>query len=124
MSLEHRPEERAFVAQEAARFLGVAERGLALRIVECPGPEFFVFRERREREERQCDVAGAFGGQEVAVVLSAELVHQRNPEFAEVLELLDLGRIDDVTQMAGDHSWGSLAQVGCPWCVPETVTGA
>lgn len=101
--LEHRPEEAAFVADDAARFLGVAERGLAGRIVHRAFAVALVFGEAREREHRERDVVRPFGRQEVAVMRAAELLDERNPHLAVRFELVELVRIDDVAKEAGDH---------------------
>jgi hypothetical protein len=52
---------------------------------------------------RYSSYSGPFGRQEVAVVLAAEFLDQRNPGLAVVLEFLGLERVDDVAQVAGDH---------------------
>ncbi|MNE14528.1 hypothetical protein D3C76_1298710 [compost metagenome] len=44
------------------------------------------------------------------MVLAAEAFHQRDPEFAVMLELGEFVGVEDVAQVAGDHRW-VLAQV-------------
>src|SRR5262249_44493109 len=109
---EQRPKESPLVAEKAARFLRVLEGRLAFGILGRVRPELLVGRQRRERERAQRDVVGALGRKQIPVVLAAELVGQRNPGPGEVFELLDLGWIDDIAKVTGDHSKESLGLIG------------
>lgn len=102
-SAEHGAEEAAFVTDDAARFLRVAEGGLAGRIVLRAFAVTLVFGKARKREHRERDIARAFGRQEVAVMRAAELLDERDPHLAVRFELIEFVRIDDVAKEAGDH---------------------
>lgn len=107
-SLVHRPKERALIAEETTRFLGVLEGRLTLGIRNRLDPEVLVGRERLEREGRKCDIAGSFRGEQIAVMHSAKPRHKRNPEPAEVLKLFDLGRIARVHEAIVTIQYSSL----------------
>lgn len=121
-SLEHRPEERALIAEDAARLLGVAEGRLALRILEGLDPVLLVRGERREGEGRERDVVRALRGQQITVVHSAELAHERDPQLAVVLELLELVGVEDVAEVAGDHG-RIVTALGMISCLRTVATG-
>ena len=44
-------------------------------------------------------------------MLSAEFLDEADPQLPVVLELLELGGIDDVAEMAGDHEGGPVEGV-------------
>jgi len=102
-SFEHRREESALVAADALRVTreleGCDALGVGLRCCSV----HLVLGERREREERERLIAVALARQEVAVVRSAEPVHQADPDTTVLGELLELVGIDLVAEVDGDH---------------------
>jgi hypothetical protein len=52
----------------------------------------------------------AFRWQEVAMVLPSKPFDEKHPDLSVVLELLELERIDDIAQLAGNH--GSSEMLG------------
>src|SRR5690349_1118332 len=97
------PQERPLVAPDAAGLvadavgldeLGVDPEKLAVAL---------VVGQAREAEQGVGDVAGALGGQEVAVVGAAVAVDEPHPGAGEGLEGVDLRRVDLVAEVAGDH---------------------
>ena len=94
------------------RVSSACERRRACRIVLGLIPVRFIGGQAGEGEQRQRDVVGAFGGQEVAVVAAAEFLDQRDPEFPVMFEFGQLGRVDDVAEIAGDHG---MRRALCGW---------
>lgn len=79
------------------------ERRLAIRVLERAPALVFVGGHGFNREQRQSDVAGALGGQQIASMGSCELRDRRQSELAEVLKFRDLVRIDELAQITADH---------------------
>ena len=111
---EQRAQERPLVAAHAAGLVPDPVGGDEVGVDAEPLGGALVVGEAGEAEQRVGDVAGALGGQEVAVVRAAVAVHELHPGLREALEGVDLVRIDLVAQVAGDHSpaWG-----GSGWSV-------
>lgn len=96
-------EEATLITDDAARVLRVLEGGLALRILERPDAVLLVEGHAGKREHRQSDIVCALGWQEVSVMPAAEFFDERNPDLPVMLEFLELERVDDVSQIAGNH---------------------
>ena len=100
--LENRPEKAAFVTQDTAIVFGQLERGNALGIRFRTLAVVFIGCEAREGEHGQGDVVGTFRGQKVAMMLAAELLYQRDPDFGIGLEFGQLVR-------ANSRNWAVMA---------------
>ena len=83
----HRPQERAFLAQDEPLAFGEGEVGRAGRIAAQPRTIGLISRETLEADHRMGDVVAAFVRHEIAQQLAAAGGNDREPGARIVLEL-------------------------------------
>ena len=103
LALKDWAEEAALIANDAARVLRILEGSLALRILERLGAVLLIERHAGKREHCQRDIVCALGRQEISVMLAAKFLDERNPDLAVVLKFFEFERVDDVSQITGNH---------------------
>lgn len=109
---EQRSEKAALVADDTARVVSIFEGSTTLLIFKRASPIVIVVGQAGKGEQHQSNIVGTFRRQETAVMLTAELFDQRNPQSCIVLELPDFVRINHVSDMTCQHGhnrWRSPA---------------
>src|SRR3989344_5637547 len=100
---EHRPQKAPLIVEDELFIFGEFEGGNALWVAHRLLAVTFVGRQAWKGEHRHGDVVGAFGWQEIAVMLATEFFYQGDPQFSVMLDGLELVGVDNVFQVAGDH---------------------
>jgi hypothetical protein len=103
VSRKKRTHERPLVAENAPALVPDAVGRHEIRVFAEEPAVLLICSEAREAEEGERLVTCTLGRQEVAMVAAALPVNQFHPPPGEAFEGVDLRRIDDILDDAGDH---------------------
>src|SRR5689334_21665295 len=114
---QHRAKERTLMAGETAGLLGEGQRLVHIGIRRGAFAMALVVGEAWEAEQAQRNIALAFRRQEIAVVHAAKARNQVDPHLRVLFEFRCLIGVDDVADMACDHS-------SAPSLIPPSPSGS